>query len=330
VYVLKHEQRMGLWPALWLAEDLRAAGVRARVLALTYDADVWASSGVRPHMPLEQVAAHACAQLAAAGVGAGGRATVFLTHSMGGLLTKHILAGGEESGHPACAARVAGATAGVLFYGVPHVGAPLAEWGLNRLSHVHRWVRAPSPHVHALMPSEQLARLNADFGALAGGRGIGVLSVAEGAATYIPAAAGIDLRWGAPAAAAAAEAAAAVAGAAGNVAGAPRPPASAPPTALQVGPVAVPMAVRIVPPAAANPGYGAFEVVPNADHINVCKPDSRDDARYVLARDFVLRCVRGARGGLGQGLGGGADGMAGALSAVQGGEGGHAREAEMR
>ncbi|GLD98224.1 hypothetical protein PINS_up006921 [Pythium insidiosum] len=45
----------------------------------------------------------------------------------------------------------------------------------------------------------------------------------------------------------------------------------------------------VVPATSANPGFGAFVAVPESTHIDVCKPRSREDERYKLAHEFILK-----------------------------------------
>lgn len=44
----------------------------------------------------------------------------------------------------------------------------------------------------------------------------------------------------------------------------------------------------IVTPASACPaGYGVSQVIPNADHVTICKPPNRHDPRYVVIQEFI-------------------------------------------
>ena len=43
----------------------------------------------------------------------------------------------------------------------------------------------------------------------------------------------------------------------------------------------------VVPSTSAAPGVGDFTVLPDATHINICKPRDRDDVRYRTALDLV-------------------------------------------
>jgi hypothetical protein len=134
--VTLHEggQRLPVWPAAWLLPDLRAAGIKPRLLSLEYDAQLNNTAGPRPTAPLTDVAARAAAQLAAARVGrhedGSQRPVVYIVHSMGGLLVKtmmtdinDLLCDDDGSGIN----QVADSAVGALMYGVPHRGSPLGK-----------------------------------------------------------------------------------------------------------------------------------------------------------------------------------------------------------
>ena len=46
--------------------------------------------------------------------------------------------------------------------------------------------------------------------------------------------------------------------------------------------------VHIVPPEAANPGYGDYTTMEDADHVNTCKPLDRFHESYTRLRDFLI------------------------------------------
>ena len=46
--------------------------------------------------------------------------------------------------------------------------------------------------------------------------------------------------------------------------------------------------IHIVPPEAANPGYGEYLTMEEADHVNTCKPLDSTHASYTRLRDFLL------------------------------------------
>lgn len=48
----------------------------------------------------------------------------------------------------------------------------------------------------------------------------------------------------------------------------------------------------VVPQSSANPGFGEFVQVADATHVDVCKPRSKDDLRYTLAHDFIIKNIQ--------------------------------------
>ena len=51
--------------------------------------------------------------------------------------------------------------------------------------------------------------------------------------------------------------------------------------------VRVHVQVQIVDAEAANPGYGRFQLIPDANHVDVCKPPHRKHLSYQLTRSFI-------------------------------------------
>jgi hypothetical protein len=56
------------------------------------------------------------------------------------------------------------------------------------------------------------------------------------------------------------------------------------------------LSAHIVPHESAFPGYGEFVVLPNHDHINVCKPYNKSDPAYSHLISFLKRCSGGVGG----------------------------------
>jgi hypothetical protein len=76
-------------------------------------------------MPLADRATNALALLETEGLGEW--PIVFVTHSMGGLLTKQLLRHGRDYGNPYWR-RIADSTRGVVFLSTPHSGSDIANW----------------------------------------------------------------------------------------------------------------------------------------------------------------------------------------------------------
>ena len=112
-----------VWPAAWLAADVP----RARLLSVDYAAPVSGWEGEA--LPLVGVVSRLARRLAAARVG--DRPTVYVCHSLGGVIVKEMLAAGQAPGAPPPLAALAGSAAGVVCYACPHRGSWLARVGWN-------------------------------------------------------------------------------------------------------------------------------------------------------------------------------------------------------
>lgn len=270
-------RRLGLWPVTWLARDIENEGAdfisesstgkakfNVRVLSLTYDAEIWGQDGVRPAVDHNSTAAEASLQLEAAGVGSNGRQVVFLSHSMGGLLTERILLYSPPRSHQssstvdneALLSPLAKATNAVVFLATPHRGAPVAEFAVQQLARMHRVLPAtkslayPSHHIDVLANDgdEERLLLNKAFKVLVNRKkgDLHVLSLAEGKTS--------DL-----------------AQAADGVLG------------------AIPLGILIVPPNNAACGIGDFHILDDEDHVSISKPKGREHGCYPLVKDTIVK-----------------------------------------
>jgi hypothetical protein len=267
----KSWRRLGLWPVTWLTRDLErgdfnyesvkeeslsdlnTAKFDVRVISLTYDAEIWGQDGVRPAVDHNLTAAEALHQLEAAGVGSNGRRVIFLSHSMGGLLTERILlhrshnAKNVDKNDLEYISPLAEATNMVVFLGTPHSGAPVAEFAVQQLARMHRVLPVtkslafPSHHIDVLANEgdAERMRLNTAFKELVKLKkgSLHVLSLAEGKAA--------DL-----------------AQAADGVLG------------------AIPLGILIVPPNNASCGIGEFHILEDEDHVSLSKPKGREHGCY--------------------------------------------------
>ena len=173
-------EQAACWPSSWLGPLL---GPRVRLLSAEYaaPATAWEGESLPFHHTAEQIAG----KLAAAGVGR--RPVVFITHSMGGLVVKEILARGRMSSASHATAtgteaqkQLCSAVAGVVFYSVPHAGSRLADWGWTL-----RYVGAsPAKAVAQLTTGPHLEALNNAVRGLARA-GLPVLSFSEGLPTQL-------------------------------------------------------------------------------------------------------------------------------------------------
>lgn len=133
------------WPA-WLSEDI--PGIAVHTLGYDASPSVWLGHA----MPLVDRAHHVLALLEAEQLGE--RPLIFICHSLGGLLVKQMLRGGDTQGLPAWQ-KIARQTRAVVFLATPHAGARLADY-LNLLGKLARTtaaiddLRANEPHLREL------------------------------------------------------------------------------------------------------------------------------------------------------------------------------------
>lgn len=107
-----------LWP-LWLGQVFPAA----RIVLVNYPAPAF-FTGDASRLTIKERARNLANLLPTNGIG--GRQTIFVCHSLGGLLTKEIIRASVEN---ACSPRIAANTAGILFLATPHAGADIAAAG---------------------------------------------------------------------------------------------------------------------------------------------------------------------------------------------------------
>jgi hypothetical protein len=104
-----------LWP-LWLGQVFPAA----RILLVNYPAPIF-FTGEASRLTIKERARNLANLLPTNGIGE--RQTIFICHSLGGILTKEIVRASVEN---ACSPRIAANTAGILFLATPHTGADIA------------------------------------------------------------------------------------------------------------------------------------------------------------------------------------------------------------
>lgn len=163
---------MAVWPRDWLHED----APRCRVLSIGHDAGVL-REGVGRGMigpTLASRAAEISSALDRSGVGRNGRKVVFITHSYGGLLVKHALLM-----NPCLLEQ----TRGIVFFGVPHFGSPVAgSWSGQTEFVLSQAVRElfPAASARAALESLNTTFVNAISDRKAAGHRIQVVSFGEG------------------------------------------------------------------------------------------------------------------------------------------------------
>ena len=312
----RERSRLAVWPALWLAGDLESSGDGAaarrdvRLLALSYDAEVWGQGGVRPQRAVAETAAEAARQLTAAGVGARGRHLVLLCHSMGGLLAKQMLLGPgswARASEPIVDAG-AGYRGGVGTSSGDEVGQEGTGVGAGFGAPTHQSDDAATlaratcaviffstPHRGAPIAEWAVRKLSGLHQWVPASRALAFPSQATLLLTESAALARLDDAFAALVAARQ-EAGAGQAGSGGGGGGGGggsggRPPplrvlslAETEPVRLAAAASGVlgrlPGGLVVVPAENARCGAGTFAVVAGADHVSVCKPPSRDCELY--------------------------------------------------
>lgn len=170
-----HDGKTRCWAKDWLPADLNYP---VRVIGVDYDSHLtnWplrcVSSGQKNTIVARSE--DIVEKLKKAGVGQ--RPIIWVTHSMGGLIVKQLLVGIGES-EDLEFRDVLNQTIGVVFYGTPHYGSPLAS---NVLQAKYRYILQPSLDVAQLQEnSPYLLNLNGNFRQTVKDRQMEVLSMLE-------------------------------------------------------------------------------------------------------------------------------------------------------
>ncbi|KAF4132530.1 hypothetical protein GN958_ATG18260 [Phytophthora infestans] len=174
----KLEGNNNIWPDVLLGRDLQRNKIPARLVTLGYEAGMVSWSSPWPSLTLQERARVMLSALYAANIGrdrghpgAPARPVVFITHSMGGLLTKKMLLLEREQRDQSL---LADSTKGVVFLAVPHFGSDLAK-GV-RSEAIRKLIQAhPAIEDLSVDPNGQLEHLNDSFKQL----GIDCFSVGE-------------------------------------------------------------------------------------------------------------------------------------------------------
>lgn len=124
------------WPKSWLASDFS----QCRIIAVNYESFLsnWNINCSSDMYTLKDRSVQLADELELADVGK--RPIVWVTHSMGGLLVKHILNHMEHN--QVSNKSILEQTKGIVFYSVPHRGSEMAVWSQN----IERII-SPSSHV---------------------------------------------------------------------------------------------------------------------------------------------------------------------------------------
>ncbi|KAF0695125.1 Aste57867_14022 [Aphanomyces stellatus] len=168
-----------VWAHDWLVRDLAAQHLRPRVLSLSYDSKLFAAESSFATLCLDDTSSDLLAKLRAARVGVD-RPVVFVTHSMGGIVVKKMLQDDADE-------TLARQTKGLVFYGVPHHGSPVAAAIFPVASVVQRQgIHFQHPVTADLHGTPRLEQLNDWCAAFVQANDVTVLSIGEGAPVKLP------------------------------------------------------------------------------------------------------------------------------------------------
>ena len=238
------------WPAEWLQRDIS----NARMLSVSYKTNFSQWEG--PSHDLTILSKTLLPSLRAAGIG--DRPIIFVTHSLGGLLTKQMLSDAASvddkvsldfpNGDGSNDFRVSSSdtqkqlvsikdilkmTRGIMFYSCPHFGSPLLKYLVPGL---HQLLLPSAQLLDLRYQSPHLSDLNAKLSKLQKAHNISIMSLAEGTKTPL--------------------------------------------TEVWNG-SNVTLSVDIVPLESSYPGYGDFYKLQGVDHVNTCKPARRTSDAYI-------------------------------------------------
>ncbi|CAI7891267.1 unnamed protein product, partial [Closterium sp. NIES-53] len=197
-------------------------------------------------------------KLVAAGVGE--RPVVFVTHSMGGLIVKQMLALARASDLPEIRA-LAERTTAIVFYSVPHFGSRIADYSWRA-----RAVLRPAPSVRLLPPRCQpLLQWKAYL------REGNFKTLSDALFTTPPPPPPPLLFMFAVCLCL------------------PLAPDQTKVTPLVKTYGGLTLRLEVVPLESAYPGFGEFVVLDGTDHINACKPVNSSDPAYANTLNFLLK-----------------------------------------
>ncbi|KAF4320016.1 hypothetical protein BBO99_00004208 [Phytophthora kernoviae] len=157
-----------------------------------------------------------------------------LSVGLGGVLLKQVLMASANSEGGVDDSQLIDNVNGVVFFGVPHHGSPVAQ---TIQTFKPRQI-AQHPVTEHLHGTPHLEMLNDWCAEVFEEKGISSLSVGESLPCRLP---------------------------------------------------VIGVEALVVPSASADPGFGDFVPIPDATHVDVCKPASTDDVRYKLVRKFISK-----------------------------------------
>jgi hypothetical protein len=176
------EDQDTVWAQQWLLDDLKREGHNPRILSVGYDSQLLASESVWQTMCFEDTSSEILSKLRAAQVGTGDRPVVFVTHSLGGVILKQVLLDSASAGADPDEAKLVDNVNGVVFYGVPHHGSPIAQ----TIQTIKPRRIAQHPVTEHLHGTPHLEMLNEWCGELFHEKDIPALSIGESSPCRLP------------------------------------------------------------------------------------------------------------------------------------------------
>uniref|UniRef100_H2YVV1 Protein SERAC1 n=1 Tax=Ciona savignyi TaxID=51511 RepID=H2YVV1_CIOSA len=162
------ENATDCWPEEWLPRDLPGC----RVMCVEYDTNLSDWMNRCPHEPerhtISYRSRHIMDKVLAAGIG--DRPIVWVAHSMGGLIIKHMLM--DAKANPSKYGKILKKTKGVVFYSTPHFGSQLANYSrkvrrllfpsveVMELSHDSPKLKQLNDNLHSLVDAGLLKVIN--------------------------------------------------------------------------------------------------------------------------------------------------------------------------
>lgn len=175
------EDETTVWAQEWLLKDLQREGKNPRVLSIGYDSQLRSSESVWRTMCFQGTSEEIMKKLDAARVGSGERPVIFVTHSLGGVLLKQVL---HDAARSEKTRKLVDSVNGVMFYGVPHHGSPVAQTiQAFRPKSLGIDQHPVTEHLHG---TPHLEMLNDWCATLFDEKGIAALSVGETAPCRLP------------------------------------------------------------------------------------------------------------------------------------------------
>ncbi|XP_067941915.1 protein SERAC1-like isoform X2 [Watersipora subatra] len=218
------------WPMDWLADEFGST-IRAIGVDMCFNATQWGSVQPPSTLSIEEQAKRLADMLLSCQIGGEGRKVLWVGHSMGGIIIKHLLTLAEERLQYKSLLEN---TQGIVFIGVPHRGCPAAT-----LTQRTSYIAYPSTQVQELANTAKMQDINSRFVSLIKEREIRCINFMEGCKTQVKA---------------------------------------------NIG-------VHVVPPEYSELDVGENVLLPDDNHITICKPEHRGSRLFTALVDLLSNLV---------------------------------------